>query len=131
MDCVTLGDSIATGLTKLLMCEQRAYVGASSDKIIKLAKGSYRVQCIISAGSNDPYNPALSINLHQIRRNAFCNAYVWVIPANGASHSVRQVANFYRDVTVTFVPGKDGVHPASYNELAKRIMANNFEQRPN
>lgn len=124
VDCATIGDSIATGLTQPLKCEQRAYVGAPSSKIVHLAKGPYRVQCIISAGSNDPHNPALSINLHQIRRNAFCGAYVWVVPANGASHSVRQVANFYRDVAVTFTPGRDGVHPASYAELAKKIRAN-------
>lgn len=115
MDCVAIGDSIAVGVSRPLGCETRAYVGWPSNKIINLASGRYHATCIISAGSNDPNNPHLRINLKKIRDRAKCSSYVWIQPT-------MSVAKEYGDVVISFTPSKDRVHPRSYSELAKKVL---------
>ena len=122
MDCVAIGDSIAVGTGKELGCEIRAYIGAPSSRIVSMAHGNYRAVCVLSAGSNDPLNPKLSINLREIREKAKCSSYKWIVPINkNAAAMVKQVADSYGDETITFTPSKDNVHPLNYNEIVKKI----------
>ena len=123
MDCVAIGDSIAVGVSRPLGCETRAYVGWPSNKIINLASGRYHATCIISAGSNDPKNPHLRINLRKIRDRAKCSSYVWIRPMHSiAAAATMSVAREYGDIVVSFIPSKDRVHPRSYSELAKKVL---------
>ena len=123
MDCVAIGDSIAVGVSRPLSCERRAIVGLSSTKIINIAGGKYRATCIISAGSNDPKNPKLTINLIKIREKVKCSSYVWIRPIHSvAALATMNIAKKYGDVVVTFKPAKDNVHPKSYTDLAKKIL---------
>lgn len=123
IDCVAIGDSIATGYGPVLGCEIRAIVGISSSRIINIAGGKYHAYCIISAGSNDPANPNLTNNLRHIRNQSNCKFYVWVEPINStAAYANVLVAREHGDITVTFTPASDNVHPASYNNLAGTIL---------
>ena len=124
MDCVAIGDSIAVGTGPELSCEIRAAVGLTSSRIIPLAGGRFHAYCIVSAGSNDPTSPKLTDNLTSIRNQSKCKVYVWIEPANkAASKVVKDLARQFGDKTVTFTPGQDGVHPASYKAVAGDILA--------
>jgi len=120
-DCVAVGDSIAVGVGQALHCSVHAKVGASSTAIVSYARGNGF--CIVSAGSNDPYNPNLRKNLEKIRSKLnSCDKLVWIIPQNGkAAAVVRSVAAKHGDYTVSFKAGPDGVHPKSYSELANKV----------
>jgi hypothetical protein len=124
IDCIAIGDSIAVGTGKALSCEVRAHVGWPSSKIINLANGAKAELCIISAGSNDPNNPKLLLNLKTIRGKIDCVKVVWILPVNPkASSTVRKAAA--GDKVVSFTPGKDNVHPKNYNVLAKKCLSLN------
>jgi hypothetical protein len=123
-----LGDSIATyqGLGGVLHCSEiRAIKGKPSSFIIEEARKSGNNEiCIVSAGSNDPFNIALEKNLKSIRSNLKCKIIVWVQPANNRAGSiVKKVALEYGDKTVKVIPGKDHVHPFSYSDLARDIKS--------
>jgi hypothetical protein len=121
IDCVAIGDSIAVGTGQALGCEIRAHVGWPSSKIVKLANGVRAETCIISAGSNDPTNPKLLINLRTIRGKIGCVRVIWVLPVNTKAKNAVRAAVRSGDCTVNFTPGKDKVHPKSYQTLAKNI----------
>jgi hypothetical protein len=128
---ICIGDSIATyaGLGGAVPCSQvYAIKGIPSRTIIgEAAKSGIGNECIVSAGSNDPLNLNLEKNLEAIRKNLKCPIIVWVKPANHrASAIVQRVASEYGDRTVQVHPGKDGVHPRSYAELARQITGNNL-----
>jgi len=124
MDCVAIGDSIAVGTGPQLSCEMRAVGGYTSSRIIPLAGGKFHAYCIVSAGSNDPTSPKLTDNLMSIRNQSSCKVYVWIEPANAAAAKVvKDVARQFGDKTVTFTPGQDGVHPASYKAVAGSILS--------
>lgn len=121
IDCVAIGDSIAVGTGKALGCEIRAHVGWPSSKIVNLANGVKSELCIISAGSNDPKNPKLLLNLKTIRGKIDCVRVIWILPVNKtAANAVRTAASGER--VVGFTPGKDNVHPKNYNTLAKKCL---------
>jgi hypothetical protein len=123
IDCAAIGDSIATGYGPVLGCEVRAAVGLSSSRIINLAPGQWHKYCVISAGSNDPQNPKLADNLRHIRNQSQCKFWIWVEPVNGRAASiVASVASEHNDYVVSFTPGGDHVHPASYGALAGSIL---------
>lgn len=120
MTCLIVGDSLATpaGLGgQFPQCEVRAHVGLPSRSIIGLSGGVFS-WAVISAGSNDPSNPALRSNLEAIRARISARV-VWVAPANArAAWTVRAVASAHGDGVATFAPGGDHVHPKSYSALA-------------
>lgn len=120
IDCIAIGDSIAVGTGRAMGCEIRAHVGWPSGKIVNLANGVKQEICIISAGSNDPNNPKLLLNLKTIRGKIDCVKVVWIKPVNPtASSAVRKAAG--NDIAVSFDPGKDNVHPKSYKNIANAI----------
>ena len=123
IDCVAVGDSIAVGTGQALGCEIRAHEGWSSSKIVNLANGVRSELCVISAGSNDPNNPKLLLNLKTIRGKIDCVKVIWILPVNvTAANIVKKAAG--RDRVIGFVPGKDHVHPKSYKNIAKTIKKN-------
>lgn len=122
MDCVAIGDSITVGVSPRLGCETRAVVGYPSGKIINLAGGKYHAICIFSAGSNDAKNPQLINNLQKIRDASNCSVRVWIRPIHSIPNQANKIiAERNGDLSVTFVPSRDRVHPRSYVELAETI----------
>lgn len=122
IDCVAVGDSIAVGTGQALGCEIRAHVGWPSSKIVNLANGVKSELCVISAGSNDPKNPKLLINLKTIRGKLDCVKVVWIQPVNKTASSAVRNAARAGDKIVSFTPSKDNVHPKNYNTLAKKCL---------
>lgn len=126
IDCVAIGDSIAVGAGQAMHCTVKAHVGWTSTKIVTLSNGVKAQLCIISAGSNDPKNPKLIVNLKKIRNNLNCNKIVWVKPINSTAANAVYAAKKANDSVVSFTPSKDNVHPKSYKTLAdsiKKVLA--------
>jgi hypothetical protein len=123
IDCVAVGDSIAVGTGQAMGCEIRAHIGWSSSKIVNLANGATKELCIISAGSNDPKNPKLLINLKTIRGKLNCVKVVWILPVNPTASSAVRKAAVKNDCLITFSPSKDKVHPKSYKKVADTIKS--------
>ena len=121
LDCLIAGDSIAVGTgPHLRQCVTNAKVGISSAAIIPRVGNAKLL--IVSAGSNDPNNPRLEDNLRAIRAKGNAREVVWILPANmNAALTVSKVARSYGDRTVSFTPGRDGIHPRSYRALAASI----------
>lgn len=116
------GDSIALGVAQQLHWQHNARVGAPSKEIVdKVPRGHYDL-LVLSAGSNDPRNPALASNLEAMRKRAG-GGVLWIAPVEPHARSVvERVAREHGDHVVTFTPGRDHVHPRSYAELARRIQ---------
>jgi hypothetical protein len=122
MSCLILGDSIAVGLSWFVKgCAVVAKVGMSSAWILANAPGGNFDKVYISAGSNDPGNPALLSNLRAIRAKYSESHVVWIRPANGAGKFTLQAATS-GDRIVYFTPGPDHVHPQSYAQLAREAQ---------
>lgn len=115
--CLILGDSIAVGLASVIKgCAVIAKVGMSSAWILAHAYSGNFDTVYISAGSNDPYNPALVENLKGIKNRFPFSRRVWIAPVNGRAKSAVYSVSF-GDKVVNFTPGRDHVHPASYASL--------------
>ena len=119
VDCLAAGDSLIVGLAPYLHgCTINAKVGISSAAIIQRVGNTKLL--IVSAGSNDPYNPRLEANLKAIRAKA--NKVIWIVPQNRRAAQVAlSVARFFGDSVVTFTPSRDGIHPKSYGVLAESV----------
>jgi hypothetical protein len=122
VSCAIVGDSIAVGAGKhLRSCKLNAKIGIPSQAIIARIDPSADIN-VISAGSNDPDNPALRENLERIRERA--NRAIWILPAvPNARETVRKVAARHGDPVVSFAPSRDRVHPQSEDALARDIDA--------
>lgn len=122
VSCAIVGDSIAVGAGKYLRsCKLNAKIGIPSGAIIARIDPSADIN-VISAGSNDPDNPALRENLERIRERA--NRAIWILPVvPNARETVRKVAARHGDPIVSFTPSRDQVHPQSENALARDIDA--------
>ena len=74
---------------------------------------------VISAGVNDPPGRCLEA----IRARAHARRIIWILPApvNSARAHVVEVACEHGDRTVSYVPGRDHLHPRSYSELARKV----------
>lgn len=117
-----VGDSIALGLSQALHARGSAKTGIPSKAVIGRVPQSYTGVVVISAGSNDPANPALQANLEASRARAPHAKWVWVVPRNPkAAAAVRSVAAKHHDLTVGFQAGNDRVHPRSYGQLATSV----------
>ena len=118
--CAIVGDSIAVGAGQYLRsCKLNAKIGIPSRAVIERVDPSADIN-VVSAGSNDPDNPALRENLEHIRQRA--NRTIWILPAvPRAREIVRGVAARHGDAIVSFTPSSDQVHPKSENALASAI----------
>jgi hypothetical protein len=122
VSCAIVGDSIAVVAGKhLRSCKLNAKIGIPSGAVIARVDPSADVN-VISAGSNDPDNPALRENLERIRERA--HRAIWILPAvPNAREIVRAVAARHGDPILSFTPSRDQVHPQSENALARAIDA--------
>lgn len=126
-DTVCLGDSIAVGLSSFLRCTPMAQVGRNSTQQLALIQPINAKTVVISLGSNDPYNDNLAANLERIRSQITARTVIWIIPYNNrAGLAVRRVAGSFRDGLLDLhnFSTRDGVHPRSYQTLAKELMSN-------
>lgn len=119
--CGILGDSIALGLSLAHPgCDVSAKVGRSTHAILshQLPQRHYDF-VVISAGSNNPNDPALRSQLQRIRATVDADRVVWIEPLNStrARTLVREVAADHGDATQRFDRSRDGVHPRSYGAL--------------
>lgn len=117
MSCAIFGDSISVGLATIIKgCAVVAKVGMSSAWIAAHAYAGSFDTVYISSGSNDPTNPALVSNLRRTRAKNAART-IWIAPVNAKARAAVYAAAG-GDPVVTFVPGKDRVHPKSYAILA-------------
>ena len=119
--CGILGDSIALGLSLAHPgCDVSAKVGRSTHAILahQLPEKHYDF-VVISAGSNNPNDKALSDQLRRIRATVSADKVVWIEPLNSARARtmVREIASENGDGTQRFDRSRDGVHPRSYSAL--------------
>lgn len=120
MLCLLAGDSIALGLHSYLECTVNARVEEHVPAIVNRISPAPFV--IISAGSNDDCRPNLYINLIKVREAAGKSKVIWIAPADACRrNSVQSIATKYGDIVISFVPGRDKVHPSCNACLAFNI----------
>ena len=120
--CGILGDSIALGIALAHPgCDTSAKVGRSTHAILahQLPQQQHYGYVVISAGSNNPRDPALRTQLCRIRATVKADKVVWIEPLNSAlaRSMVREIAAQHGDSTQSFTRSRDGVHPRSYSAL--------------
>lgn len=108
-------------------CASNAQVGASAAAIISKAPfGNYDL-VVISAGSNDFFEPRLSHlpgNLKSIRAKVHAGKVVWIRPVNAAAgNAVAATARKHGDGIALVIAGHDHVHPKNYYALASSVLA--------
>jgi hypothetical protein len=116
--CLILGDSIAVGLASVIKgCVVVAKVGMSSTWIMANAPTMQADRVYISSD-----NPALSANLEHTRAK-IGGVITWIEPVNARAASVvAAVAAKHGDRVVSFTPGRDNVHPKSYEALGRAVQ---------
>lgn len=123
--CLVLGDSIAQGLAPYRpQCNVVAKEGANSATIARMAPSHPYGVVYVSAGSNDPINPKLGVNLFAIRRKYSHSSVVWIAPRNSrAAERVYETAVYHHDRIVYLAKFKsnDGIHPKDYKAVAKKL----------
>ncbi len=121
--CAVVGDSIAEAVQSYLPCQHNTKIGISSAAIAgRLIPGV--AVTVISAGSNDPLNPFLRLNLRIIHSRAHSRV-VWILPINAiARAAVETVAAEYDEPVLSFEPAGDHVHPRDNRALAETILEN-------
>jgi hypothetical protein len=120
--CAVVGDSIAAGAGQYMRkCKVNAKIGISSHAVIGRVDPAADVN-VVSAGSNDPANPNLRVNLESIRSRA--GRVIWILPIDTRARAeVQAVAAEHGDPVVSFAPAGDHVHPRSEVGLARSIAA--------
>lgn len=131
-ECLILGDSIGVGTASainarlLLKCDVLAVEFATADQVRKWRKPPKTYgTTIIAVGSNNPPGRALKWTLLAIRRSLRTQRAIWLLPyARPAAYTVSSVAVVFHDETLDLgrFPTKDGVHPASYEAVAKVLL---------
>jgi hypothetical protein len=116
------GDSIACGAAQAASMPVRCRVGAGSCEIAqKVPKGLWG-WVVLSAGVNDQGRC-----VRQVRASVGPAARViWIVSPPRYTHArAAQLATgqTYGDRFVTYVPGRDGLHPRSYPELVRAVHA--------
>lgn len=128
IDCMILGDSIATGIHQHRPeCVAKAAVGINSQMWNQTYTDRYTAgTVIISLGSNDHAAIRTRAELRRVREKVGTGVRVfWIMPAikPEIQDIVEQVAVEYGDTVLPFFKqlSKDGIHPtaAGYRELAK------------
>lgn len=137
LDCLILGDSIATGVYQNhLNCALYAEVGINSAQWNKRFKMMHldAKTVVISLGSNDYAGIDTEAELSKLRSRVKAKQVIWILPAGTAKASgvsaasiraiVNRIARKYGDTTVAIPEvARDGVHPTNraYNQLSKKI----------
>ncbi|RVT93277.1 hypothetical protein [Sphingomonas crocodyli] len=131
LDCLLLGDSIATGIAAVLnaggpICAVAARVGAGSGELAaQIAKAGPYPVTIVSMGTNDKRgSTGLDTNLANARMALGRARVLWVLPYDRrAAYSVTQVAFRFGDELIDLAgfATRDRIHPASYREVAAAL----------
>lgn len=125
LECVVVGDSIAVGIGSVLTeCRTIAKVGINSKDFVTHHKHLPKSnETIISLGSNDG-QANYSSYLISLRKN-IKGKVIWILPNNNVKTraAIVAIANQYSDriVYLSKYKSADGVHPKSYNQIAKDI----------
>ena len=125
MTILVTGDSIGVGYAAAMHAPVAtvAKVGASSGAIASWPRPHEPVTIlIVSAGSNDPRNPALAKNLLRIRQSVTAARVVWLLPRDrSAARAVQAFGAKMGDqcVDTAAIRSRDGIHPASYEALTR------------
>lgn len=123
IDCLLLGDSIAVGVGRARPeCAVQAEVGIGSAAFLRKHGGPHKADTVaISLGSND----AVDIRgpLTALRRQVEARRVYWILPAKSGpqERAVIDIARENGDAVLTFKPGADGVHPATYGALSQFV----------
>ncbi len=116
------GDSIACGAGHAAGAPTLCRVGAGSCEIARRVPHGLYGWVIISAGVNDQGRC-----VKQVRdRVGLVARVMWIVPParyERARTTVLRVGETRGDEFVTYIPGKDGLHPRSYPELVRAIKA--------
>jgi len=125
--CAIVGDSIGVGIAAVVRgCAAVATKSLGSRAISMRTPDVAGGSVVISAGSNDPDNPALEANLEVIRARTGAARVVWIAPYHPrAAAMVARVAARHGDAVVRLAafPSRDRVHPASYPTLAAAVTS--------
>ena len=116
------GDSIACGAGRAAHAPTRCRVGAGSCEIAEKVPSGLWGWVILSAGVNDDGACVRGVRLHV----GYTAKVIWIVsPPKYWKARIAQLAtgNDWGDRFVTYVPGRDGLHPRSYPELVKAIHA--------
>ena len=131
LDCLLIGDSIATGIAAVLnaggpICAVAARVGAGSGELAgQIARfGPYPIT-IVSMGTNDKRGSAgLDVNLVNARAALGRGRVIWVLPYDRRqAYSVTQIAFRFGDELIDLAgfATRDKVHPSSYRDVAAAL----------
>jgi len=138
MDCIVMGDSIATGIQSMMRnaCVRQAEIGIATHaytvKYLKMPlvqDMSYNT-AIISLGSNDAGTPNIVADLRHIRKTVQAKRVVWILPSESrrlnSRTQVKQIAAEYNDDTISIPDnrlGPDGIHPtiSGYDWLVEKV----------
>lgn len=126
--CLMLGDSLAQFTAQAV----RAAQGPACRVIARQGAGSREIALwslppvaasfvVLSAGTNDPRNPALARNLASIRARITGKRVAWLLPYDRqAAMIVHRVAVSFGDseMDLAAYPTRDGIHPQSYAGVA-------------
>jgi hypothetical protein len=127
---LALVDSIAWGAVHLggLHATAAARVGAPSCEALRRLPRRHFDAVVVSAGVNDPPGRCLAA----LRAALDADVVVFVLPPpiNAARAHIAAVAAAHGDRTVSYAPGRDGLHPRSYPALARAIAAAWRVRRP-
>ena len=125
--CLVIGDSIATheGLGREFPeCFNRARQNMSTTAITAYPPADAYDFAVVSTGSNDPLSPRLYADLAKLRERLHARRVLWVIPMHRrARQYVALEASYSHDLTQTFTPAPDGIHPLSYPSLGASIRS--------
>lgn len=126
IECLILGDSIATGVDLAFHkeCRVSAEVGITSSRFISKYGSTFQSkQVIISLGSNDANDP--SIQLDVLRGGIDADEVVWLVPERHKD-VILEIARRYKDKVLMindFDMSKDKIHPTGkgYYDISNRI----------
>jgi hypothetical protein len=126
LECLVLGDSIATGIHKYRPeCVSRSVVGYTSWQWNKVySRHDHTAKTvIISLGSNDRHFTRTRDELEKLRSGVQADKIYWILPNinHNVQDVVEQVAKKYGDIVLKPQGMKPGqVHPTekAYKELA-------------
>lgn len=145
IDCLIIGDSIATGIAQhRTECYIQAQVGITSNKWLnKYSTSPISKNVLISLGSNDlitnksslsqNYNAEeiLKEKLQKVRSRHESSRVTWILPKNNivAKNIILSIAKNHGDVVLEINNTvNDGVHPTSkeYKNLSNHFLKDLF-----
>jgi lysophospholipase L1-like esterase len=129
LECMILGDSIATGIAKHRPeCVSYVKIGVNSHNFNSFYRArSFEAEAvIISLGSNDHKKIHTRRELTELRERVGGRRIYWILPANNVEiqEDIRQLAAEYKDIVLPIpLLSLDKVHPTidGYKQLAASV----------